>query len=256
MKKILFACDLDNTLIHSARKKQDDDICIEWIGDKPQSFIAPKTVALLKEINREALFLPITTRSIEQYLRIQWPEDCQPHYAITTNGGVLLTDGKEDATWGKISREIGIQYQQEFARLLEDMQRSDFFIKCRTVDGLYLFGYCKDGVDGGACQVYYREKTLLNVMISGRKLYIFPSEFQKGNGLMRFQERFAVDAVYCAGDSIIDVSMLALGDISYVPNAELSRSYSANEKRVCPSGTPFSEFIVHDVVQRIKEVGL
>ena len=62
MKKILFACDLDNTLIHSLKHKKDDDVCIEKIGDKEQGFMSQRTLELLNQLSNEVEIIPITTR--------------------------------------------------------------------------------------------------------------------------------------------------------------------------------------------------
>lgn len=86
MKKILLACDLDNTLIHSHRHKNDGDICIEILNDKQQSFITPHTRELIAKLPDNITLLPVTTRSIEQYMRIQWENS--PEYALVTNGTV------------------------------------------------------------------------------------------------------------------------------------------------------------------------
>ena len=50
--------------------------------------------------------LPVTTRSIEQYRRIQWPEETVPRWALTANGAVLLRDGVMDRDWYAQSREM------------------------------------------------------------------------------------------------------------------------------------------------------
>ena len=88
MKKILLACDLDNTLIHSYRHKKDNDICIETINDKQQGFISPHTYEFIKNIPENITLIPVTTRSIEQYMRIQWKK--APEYALVANGTILL----------------------------------------------------------------------------------------------------------------------------------------------------------------------
>ena len=38
MRKILFTCDLDNTLLHSYKHRQDGDVCIEILKEKEQGF--------------------------------------------------------------------------------------------------------------------------------------------------------------------------------------------------------------------------
>ena len=51
MKKVILACDLDNTLIHSYKHKKDDDICIEFIKEKEQAKrCTEETVGIVTEI--------------------------------------------------------------------------------------------------------------------------------------------------------------------------------------------------------------
>ncbi|MBR2337169.1 MAG: HAD hydrolase family protein [Clostridia bacterium] len=253
MKRILFACDLDNTLIYSSGKRVDGDICIEKIMEKEQGYISLKTVEYLKEINKKALFVPVTTRSIEQYLRINWPEGCEPKYAITTNGGILLEDKKEAEEWKSLSSEVVKPYLEEYDRLLKDMQESGLFIRCRMVDGLYLFAYCADFTDGKECEKAYRAKTKLRVVLSGRKLYVFPEEFQKGIAVERLAKMLNADTVYSAGDSIIDLSMLLSSDQAFIPNGWLMKECKDLKANVCPTGVRFSEFTVEKINELIDE---
>ena len=41
---MIFASDLDNTLIHSYKFRKEDDVCVEWIQDKEQSFMSKKAI--------------------------------------------------------------------------------------------------------------------------------------------------------------------------------------------------------------------
>ena len=117
MKKILFACDLDNTLIHSHKHKADGDICIEIYNDKAQSFISSRAVELLTEINSKILFVPVTTRSIEQYRRIQWLEGTQPEFAVTSNGANILHGGEIDLNWRQDFYKFIQPYENELREL-------------------------------------------------------------------------------------------------------------------------------------------
>ena len=74
MKKILFACDLDNTLIHSWKHKREGDICVEWLNGNEQGYIAEDTCEMLRKVMSLVEFVPVTTRSVAQYQRIMWPE--------------------------------------------------------------------------------------------------------------------------------------------------------------------------------------
>ena len=61
--------DLDNTLIYSHRTTfTSEKIIAEWLNGKEQSYITKETYSFMK--NMECNFVPVTTRSIEQYKRI------------------------------------------------------------------------------------------------------------------------------------------------------------------------------------------
>lgn len=250
MDKILFACDLDNTLIHSKKHREENDVCVEWIDGKEQSYMSLKTIELLKKVCKAVEFLPVTSRSVQQYLRICWPDGCKPRYALTTNGGILLENDKVDSGWLEQSVQEVEPYQAEYQQLLESMQQSNSFLKCRTVDELYLFGYCKSLEESKNCQARYSEETSLYVMSSGYKLYIFPAQLQKGEGVKRFMKARAFDTLYSAGDSGMDISMLALADVSFVPNADMKNAYVGKEQVVCPAQMKFSLFIVEEILRR------
>lgn len=81
MGTILFASDLDNTLLFSHRHRQPEDRCVERLNGAEQGFFTRETPDLLPQVVQRVHLLPITTRSIEQYQRIQWPgrhgaQDC------------------------------------------------------------------------------------------------------------------------------------------------------------------------------------
>ena len=112
--KILFACDLDNTLIHSHKHRRADDICIEIYEGREQSFISPRALDLLKKISEKILFIPVTTRSITQYRRIFWTEDFKPRFAVVANGAYLLDGDKQE----NFLREVSKPYETEINRQL------------------------------------------------------------------------------------------------------------------------------------------
>ena len=228
---------MDNTLIHSKKNRADGDVCIEWIDGKEQSYMSPKTIELLKKINNIFAFVPVTSRSIPQYLRICWPNGCKPRYALTTNGGILLEQDHVDVAWREQSLGMVAPYIAEYRRILKCMQDSNSFLKCRMIDELYLFGYCKGFEESKHAQQYYSEETTLQVTSSGYKLYMLPLSLQKGEGVRRFMEKFGFTTLYAAGDSGMDISMLELADISFVPSENMKNTYNGKEQVVCPTGT-------------------
>ena len=204
--KILFACDLDGTLIHSYKKRRENDICVEIYDGREQSFISPRELALLKKISAKILFIPVTTRSFEQYRRIFWAENFKPRYAVTTNGAIFL-DGEQ--------KTFFIEIIAPYAKELENQQKkyadNDNFTICRIVDDSFLFLRCRDDVD--AEKITF--DTNLDLQHTGKKIYLFPPPINKGEALKFLIKKFSPDEIICAGDSEIDLPMLRLADVSF-----------------------------------------
>ena len=114
---MMFVSDLDNTLLFSHRYRQPGDVCVEYLDGNEQGFLTQTTIELLRQATQHLLFIPVTTRSVNQYQRIQWPIGCQPKYAVTTNGAILLVDGEIDLPWRNSFLQMVAPWQEEFARL-------------------------------------------------------------------------------------------------------------------------------------------
>lgn len=238
MERILFASDLDNTLIFSHKHRRPGDICVERFEGREQSFMTPRAFALLREVASTVDFLPVTTRSIEQYRRIRLP--VEPERAVTTNGGILLRNGIPDGSWLLESQQLAQPYQAELARLYEELPGQDWCLRRKMVDGLYLFAVCQGDIR--TCAAAYRGRTPLVVAPSGRKLYFFPPGLDKGAAL----KRLALPDI-CAGDSTLDVPALRLSGTPLVPDLELARLVGGKNVHVCPETMHFSEFVLEIV---------
>lgn len=226
MKKFLFACDLDNTLIHSYKNKKDDDICIEIYNGREQSFISNSAVELLKKIFEKVLFVPVTTRSVEQYQRIKFPKEIKPKFAVVSNGGNFFCDDEVDKNW---RRDIYFQiqpYENELHEQQKNLSQNKNFTVCRIVDDSFLFLKCAENIDAENFSKKLQEKTKLFVQSSGRKIYFFPPNLNKGESLIRLKKIFNPEKIFCAGDSSIDIPMLKISDLSFVPN-----NFSSNQNQ-------------------------
>lgn len=242
MKNLLVACDLDNTLIHSHRHRQNGDICVEWLEGREQSFLDPAASLLLQRAVQEVRFVPVTTRSVEQYQRIRWPEGCTPPFAAAANGAVLLCSGLADRVWLEESRKAVEPYQEELKRLWEVLSKMGRI--CRIVDGMYVFLSCADGEQAAGIAQAYQKDTPLLAAPSGRKLYFFPPEINKGTAVRRLQRKFGAKRIICAGDSKIDLPMLDTADLAVVPDEKLGGSVSGGRTAVCPAGDSFARFLL------------
>ena len=204
--KILFACDLDNTLIHSHKTRHADDICVELYEGREQSFISRRALDLLKRISEKILFIPVTTRSITQYRRIFWTEDFKPRFAVVANGAYLLDGDKQE----NFLREVSKPYETEINRQLALADKNIFTI-ARIVDESFLFLRCRDDIAPEG--IFF--DTNLTVQHTGKKIYLFPPLLNKGEALKLLIKKFSPDKVITAGDSAIDLPMLELADVAF-----------------------------------------
>lgn len=251
MGEIFVACDLDNTLIHSKKNRRPDDCCIEEIAQAESSFMSGKTIELLQYVVAHSLFVPVTTRSKEQYLRIRWPEGCQPHYALTNNGAILLEDNRENISWREQSLANASQYVPQLKTLCREMSDSGRFKHCNIIEGMYIYACCEDGVDSASYLTEFNRKTALKLFASGKKMYAFPPLIEKRTAIERFKEfNFPIDIMIAAGDDAIDINMLNAADIALVPNEQMAKSVSAKSVLVCGEDELFSEFLLKKIIEK------
>lgn len=84
----LFASDLDNTLIYSYKRDiGTDTVCAEVYEGRQVSFMTKRSRELLEKVNQTMHFVPVTTRSVQQYERIRFGDTWSPRLALAANGG-------------------------------------------------------------------------------------------------------------------------------------------------------------------------
>ena len=247
MKDIVFASDLDNTLLHSRRHKREGDVCVEHLAGEEQGFMTPIAIERLRAVTKKTRFIPVTTRSIEQYRRIEWPAGTEPEYAVTTNGAVLLKRGEIDTAWQAAHAALIAPAREEVKRCHALYADDPAFIRCRIVDDAYLFVYCADGVDAAAAAARCQAQTSLRVEPSGRKIYFFPPKLTKGAALRELRERFTPQSIYAAGDTAIDLPLLMTADHAYAA-ASLPLDDTPHIRRHAGEGI-FAEWLLAELLQ-------
>lgn len=216
MKKILFASDLDNTLIHSHKKKTETDLCVELYQEREQSFMSQKAVSLFRQMiqQKNICFLPVTTRTVAQYQRIFFPEQYHPEFALTANGYILLKQDMPEADWLSDSVCRVQPYQPEFRNLEQIFQQDSRFRHVSIADGMFVACACETSEIADDCLSDYQNLTQLQAFRTGRKLYFFPSDANKGTALQKFRNLYPCDLLIAAGDSEMDWPMLKIADIA------------------------------------------
>lgn len=242
MNGILFACDLDNTLLYSYKYRKVGDLCVEMLHGKEHGFMTPHTIELLKDIKNLVDFVPVTTRSIEQYGRIIWPTDCTPKYAIVANGAVLLKDGKIERAWREASEYMIAPYKDELLALMLEFTDPRKFLRCRIVDDAYMFVYCYNNISPMDCVCTYGHRSRLKVVCSGKKVYFFPPAINKGSAIKRLKAILRPITTIVAGDSTIDIPMLNKADLAIIPASFQESAIQTPYIKASESEISFSEF--------------
>jgi phosphoserine phosphatase len=236
--RVLVASDLDRTLIYSgaalALEMPDEHaprlLCVEVYEARPLSFMTEAAGRLLVELADTARFVPATTRTREQYRRINLPGR-RPRYAICANGGHLLVDGHTDHDWNaEMRRRLaeGSAPLDEVRAHLAATADPAWLRKERIAEDLFAYlvvererlpeGWVKELAE-------WAEPRGWTVSLQGRKIYAVPRPLSKSAALAEVVRRTGADQVLAAGDSLLDADLLAAADSGWSPgHGELADS--------------------------------
>jgi hypothetical protein len=229
-RRVLVASDLDRTLIYSANSmllSGPDDaappmVVSEVYRSAPLSFMTRQAESYLEELVQQGVFVPVTTRTREQFNRIRLPGRGRG-YAVSTNGAVIMKDGEPDPGWtSSIQRGIGdCAPLAEVLAYLTVERPVPGLVRARTAEDIFI--YCL--VDRAALPLdYLAELTAWcaqrrwTVSLQGRKLYCVPVPVSKETAVAEVRERMGADLLITAGDSLLDAGMLELADIAFRPS--------------------------------------
>lgn len=211
---MVFHSDLDHTLIYSykheiGRKKR----CVEMYQGREISFMTEYSFELLQKIRQQVIFVPTTTRTIEQYQRIDLGGEI-PEYALVCNGGILLVQGQRDEEWYQESRRMIQNCQEDLHRAEEILQTDpDVDFEVRNIEQLFLFTKSVRP-ERTICRLKDQlEFSQVEVFSNGTKVYAVPEKLNKGQAVRRFRKKVQADLVAAAGDSRFDLPMLTEADL-------------------------------------------
>lgn len=251
---ILFHCDLDNTLIYSYKHElKTKKRCVEIYQGREISFMTDITHQLLNEIKNTVSIVPTTTRTMEQYQRIDLGIGTLD-YALVCNGGVLFLHGKEDESWYEESRELVADCRSEliFGEELLGKDANRCF-EVRNIRDLFLFTKSKNPAASAEYLKKHIDTEKADIFCNGIKVYIVPRQLNKGNALLRLKKRLDAEFVIAAGDSRFDIPMLNQADFAIAP-AELKREKGLLEKVVyTEEGMRYSEALLKKILDFTKE---
>lgn len=246
---VVFNVDMDNTLIYSYKHDiGESKRCAEIYEGREISFMTLKTGKLLRELARNVLIVPTTTRTREQYERIDLGLGELP-YALVCNGGVLIRNGVEDEEWYIGSKELVADCKDELAKGIELLEADeDRCFEVRFIRELFLFSKSNQPEVTIARLRQALDTSLVDVFHNGIKVYVVPKRLSKGTALKRFKEWIRADKTIAAGDSEFDISMLQCADIALAP-MKLNVGENVGELVKVPEEELFSEGLLEYLVK-------
>ena len=215
----IFLSDLDNTLIYSYKHNIGKDIVlVETKDGKELSFMTSKAHMLLEKIKDEMEFIPLTTRSLEQYRRIYFSDKWKVEFALVANGGILLRNNKIDKQWYDESLNLIDNAQKELQLGIKILENDiNVFFEVRIVDGLFVFTKTNDVYSTRNSLERKLDLSVVSVFNNGNKVYILPKKLNKGTAVQRIRKLKKPESIFAAGDSDFDLPMLKEADIAILP---------------------------------------
>ena len=256
---MIFATDLDRTIIYSSKfvnKEIIDKVTlIEEVDGKPISYISNYALKELENINKYINVIPVTTRSINQFKRINTFKYCK--YAITTNGGTILYNGEILKEWDEYIKKILGKYKEKEAEIIELLKKHDFIIKePNLIDDKFIFTKTNN-VE--LCEKILEkkiDKDIWNFTIQSQKVYVIPKEITKSSAVEFLKNKLKEKIVIASGDGKLDKDMLEIAQIAILPkHGELyeKHKYYKDNCIIVDNGIFSADDIINNVKKQIKE---
>ena len=267
MSTTLICADLDRTLIYSAAalglEGADADgpslLCVELYQRAPQSFMLTDAAGELAELARCTTLVPTTTRTVEQYARVQLPGPA-PRFAICANGGRLLVDGVSDRDWSNHVTALldgGAPVAEVRARLDPPLS---FVRSVRVASGLFVYAVVVREEMPAAWLAELSQWCAERgwaVSMQGRKVYCVPNLLRKSSAAAEVARRTGASRMFAAGDSLLDTDLLLAADAAIRPrHGELhDTGWTSPRLRVTrSSGVCAGAEIVRWLAERVRRV--
>jgi len=219
---ILVASDLDRTLIYSrgALEAHGDTkrrlVPVEVHEGKDASWMTSDAAARLAEVAARTVLVPVTTRTPEQWHRVTLPGP-PPRYAVTANGGVLLVDGRPDASWAAVvAAELAqVAPLREIWEHASRVCRPEWTVKLRNARGMFCYAvlHRKRMPPGFVAEAAaWAGDRGWQLSLQGRKLYWVPRSLTKSAAVAEVAARAGTSLTIAAGDSLLDADLLEAAD--------------------------------------------
>ncbi|WP_379128222.1 hydrolase [Paenibacillus sp. sgz500958] len=226
---MIYASDLDRTLIYSlsAIGVPEDSpglVPAEIINGNIVSYISREALLQLERLVEHIVFMPVTTRTVQQYKRINlFQETIIPDYAITSNGGNILIKGEVDREWRETVGKLVERHSapaEEVRNRIWSVLREEWVISERFCDDLFFtFVVQRDLLPVDLTAILGDDLDVIgwSVSLQGRKLYAVPKAVSKSAAIGHVRRTVQHEPMVASGDSLLDKCLLDAADYAMVP---------------------------------------
>lgn len=211
-------CDLDSTLIYSHRKTINvKKRVVERLNGRDQSFMTEQTYLFLKSLSNTQI-VPVTTRSLDQFLRLKdtmTAINCKN--AIIYNGAVLLRNWSIDTAWLIRSRELAAEAKNDMQIALSFFDHSCKALKKCSFEHLFCYASVENPMSIAQELRMRVNESVVDVFHDSRKVYCSPKAINKGAAVIRFSKMIGRGLTIGIGDSTNDLPMLNHVNIPIAP---------------------------------------
>lgn len=262
-------CDLDNTLIYSARlatgrwPHSSHLITVEHLQGRPAAVMPRDAAALWTALVASDALVPTTTRTTDQYTALALPGD-RPRIAITGNGADILRDGRPDPSWRRhVEHTIAATAAPfgQVAKALEALADATAVLGCPyPADRLYfILGTRTPPIpDELLAEIIELTQPLgWRAVAYGRRMYVLPAVLDKHLAVEQVVAESGADVVLAAGDSELDEEMLTAATAAIRPphGALHQRGWAAPHCTVAASaGLTASQEILQWFATQLRDV--
>ncbi len=230
----MVASDLDRTLIYSPSALELPEeggrvkrlSCVEIFKGTPHSFMTERSAANIATLNKAGVLMPVTTRTVEQFLRIELPGPASK-FALCANGGRLLRDGVEDLDFSAAVTARLAESGAPHGEMLSKLRRvsvptcGDKFVEnVRDASGLFCYAVVeRKHLPAGWVQelTEFAQERAWTVSVQGRKVYLVPTALSKAAAAREVADMLGAPRLLAAGDSLLDLPLLEEADAAIRP---------------------------------------
>lgn len=234
---MIFATDLDKTLIHSYRHLTNKTpvTVVETKDSKELSYMTNTAIELLETLKQlpNIKIIPVTARSNEQFQRITITRDCK--YAIIASGGIILHNNEPLTEWSQYVNTIIKDNKPFYHRLINVLNNyhNIMDVKPRIVDNAVIFFKLNTTTDTQHVFIDYISNICRNInwniTIQSQKIYMSPHEISKENALKFLIKHLNEPEIITAGDGKPDVNFIKMGTIlKFIPSPSEALDYIEN----------------------------